>query len=247
MTIYRADVIGSMLRPPALKDARLKLEQGALDIAAFKKIEDAAVAEAIAIQEAAGVDVVADGELRRRAFMGPLTDTVDGLGPVQEVIGAQTQWHEDGKAPGSTAAQQARPFAVVGKLRRRRSLAAEEFVYLRACAKKPIKATLPSPLMMALLWSPVYSKDAYPDPFALFADAADIVRSEIVELAALGCTYIQIDAPELATLVDPTTRAKSYADQGIAPERLLGEGIDLLNAVAKAPGRDVRLASLSRQ
>ncbi len=232
---YRAEVIGSMLRPPALKEARLKLQQGALDIAAFKKIEDAAVDAAIEIQETAGVDVVADGELRRRAFMGPLTDTVDGLGPVPQVIGAQTQWHEDGKKAKHSPAQAA-PFAVVGKLRRRRSLAAEEFVYLRARAKKPIKATLPSPLMMALLWSPIYSKSVYPDPFTLFADAADIVRAEIAELAALGCTYIQIDAPELATLVDPTTRAKAYAEQGVSPERLLGEGVDLLNAVAEAPG-----------
>jgi 5-methyltetrahydropteroyltriglutamate--homocysteine methyltransferase len=154
---------------------------------------------------------------------------------VPHIIGAQSQWHEDDK-PGKHAEPPPAAFAIVGKLRRRRSLAAEEFVYLRARARKPIKATLPSPLMLALLWSPTFSRDAYPDPFQLFADAADIVRAEIAELAALGCRYIQIDAPELATLVDPTTRAKAYAEQGVSPERMLGEGIDLLNAVADAPG-----------
>lgn len=127
-------------------------------------------------------------------------------------------------------------FAITHKLRRRRSLAAEEFTYLRARASKPVKATLPSPLMMALLWSPKYSAGVYPDPFKLFADTADILREEFAELAGLDCSYIQIDAPELATLVDPQTRAASFEAQGISPERLLGEGIELLNAIAEAPG-----------
>jgi 5-methyltetrahydropteroyltriglutamate--homocysteine methyltransferase len=235
MVVYRAEVIGSLLRPSTLLDARRKWQTGELPDDAFKRIEDSAVDQAIAIQEAAGVDVVTDGELRRNTFIGPLTDTVEGLGPVPQVIGAQKLWQESDGANRPTPQQQT-PFAVVGKLRRRRSLVAEEFVYLRARAKKPIKATLPSPLMLALLWSPIFSAGAYPDPFSLFADAAAILRDEIAELKALGCTYIQIDAPELATLVDPTTRAKAYAEQGVPPERLLGEGVDLLNAVADTPG-----------
>lgn len=235
MAVFRAEVIGSLLRPSTLLDARRKQQSGELSDDAFKRIEDSAVDEAIAIQVAAGVDVVTDGELRRNTFIGPLTDTVDGLGPVPQVIGAQKLWQESDGASHPAPTQQT-PFAVVGKLRRRRSLVAEEFVYLRARAKKPIKATLPSPLMLALLWSPVYSADAYPDPFRLFADAADILRDEIAELKSLGCTYVQIDAPELATLVGATTRAKAYAEQGVSPERLLGEGVDLLNAIAHAPG-----------
>jgi 5-methyltetrahydropteroyltriglutamate--homocysteine methyltransferase len=235
MVVYRAEVIGSLLRPSTLLDARRKWQTGELPDDAFKRIEDSAVDQAIAIQEAAGVDVVTDGELRRNTFIGPLTDTVEGLGPVPQVIGAQKLWQESGGVSRPTPPQQT-PFAVVGKLRRRRSLVAEEFVYLRARAKKQIKATLPSPLMLALLWSPIFSASAYPDPFGLFADAAGILRDEIAELKALGCTYIQIDAPELATLVDPTTRAKAYAEQGISPERLLGEGVDLLNAVADTQG-----------
>ena len=126
--------------------------------------------------------------------------------------------------------------AVTGKLRRRRSAAAEEFTYLRARAAKPVKTTLPSPLMLSLLWSPKHSSSAYPDPFALCADAAQILREEIAELAALGCTYIQIDAPELATLVDANTRSNVYEANGISTERMLGEGVDLLNAIADARG-----------
>jgi 5-methyltetrahydropteroyltriglutamate--homocysteine methyltransferase len=229
--LYRAEVIGSLLRPAWLKEARAALSRGQMTMAAFKRIEDRAVDEAIAQQEAAGVDIVTDGELRRGTFLGPLTDTVDGFSYVGEVIEAQSHWR---RAPETEAS--GGKVAVTGKLRRRRSLASEEFTYLRARARKPIKATLPSPLMMALLWSPKHSTAAYPDPFALFADATDILRQEVSELASLGCEYIQIDAPELAKLVDPATRANFFEAHKLAPERLLTEGIDMLNAVADAPG-----------
>jgi 5-methyltetrahydropteroyltriglutamate--homocysteine methyltransferase len=89
--------------------------------------------------------------------------------------------------------------------------------------------------MLALRWSPEFSAAAYPDPFALFSDAVDILRDEVRELATLGCTYIQIDAPEIAMLVDPETRRHVYERHGISPDRMLGEGIDMLNAVADAP------------
>jgi len=125
---------------------------------------------------------------------------------------------------------------VTDKSLRRRSLATEEFAYARGKAKKMLKLTLPSPMMLALLWSPEHSTVAYSDPFALFADAVDILRQEVHELAALGCRYIQIDAPELATLVDTTQRQATYVTRGVSPERMLGEGIDMLNALVDAPG-----------
>src|SRR5262249_40740406 len=112
----------------------------------------------------------------------------------------------------------------------------EEFAYARGKTSKLLKMTLPSPLMLALFWSPQHSTAAYSDPFALFADAVDILRQEVHELAGLGCQYIQIDAPELATLVDESQRRATYEARGVSPERMLGEGIDMLNAVADAPG-----------
>ena len=233
MSVYRAEVVGSLLRPAWLKDARMAWQQGKLAATEFKRIEDRAVDAAVAQQEAIGVDVITDGELRRALFIGPLTETVDGFGPTQEVIESQRHWRTPSGPYVSEAPQ---GFAVTGKLRRRRSLAAEEFTYLRARARKPAKVTLPSPLMLALLWSPKYSSSAYPDPFTLFADAVDVVRAEVQEVAALGCTYIQIDAPELGTLVDEATRTNAYEAQGISTDRLLGEGIEMLNAVADAPG-----------
>jgi 5-methyltetrahydropteroyltriglutamate--homocysteine methyltransferase len=215
----RAETIGSMLRPQRLKTARADHAAGQLTTVELKRIEDAAVDDAIALQERAGLDVVTDGEMRRSTFMGPLTDVVAG---VQRVAGAVAEWHDE------TGAAPRRQPAVVERLSPRRSLAIEEFAYARARASTTLKQTLPSPLMLALVWSPEHSTAAYSEPFDCFADAAEIIRSEARALVEIGCEYIQIDAPELATLVDPAQR--DYYDRlGISPARLLSEGVDLLN------------------
>ncbi len=90
--------------------------------------------------------------------------------------------------------------------------------------------------MLFMFWSPEESSAAYSDPFDLFADGAEVIREEIHELARLGCEYIQIDAPELAILVDPTARSAVFETNGISPERILGDGVDLLNSLADTPG-----------
>jgi methionine synthase II (cobalamin-independent) len=112
----------------------------------------------------------------------------------------------------------------------------EEFAYARGRAKNPLKVTLPSPLMLNMFWSPEHSSAAYADPFQLFADTAEIINEEVRDLAAIGCEYIQIDAPELAVLVDPTAQAALYEKNGISSKRLLTEGVDLINSVAETAG-----------
>ena len=102
----------------------------------------------------------------------------------------------------------------------------------------PSKATLPSPLMLGKWWNPETSTAAYPDPFDAFADAAAILREEIGELADLGCRYVQIDATDIATLADPGVRAQ-YDGLGIGAERMLGEGVELLDSLAAGGTGDV--------
>jgi 5-methyltetrahydropteroyltriglutamate--homocysteine methyltransferase len=231
---YRADVLGSLLRPQYLKDARKAREEGRLDAIEFKRIEDRAVDQAIALQEATGVGVVADGEMRRSHFIAPLTDVLEG---VAQIPSFKRQWRRRASAdekPDEIEIQV--QYAVVDKISLKRSLATEEFVYARARARKPLKIALPSPLMMTLRWSPAYSKKAYPDPFSLFRDAADLIRREAEELAALGCNYIQIDAPEIGMLCDPVRRKTDFADLGMDPDRLLTEGMEIINSVASVPG-----------
>jgi len=229
-TVFRADTVGSLLRPVRLQKTRRAWMKGNLPTHEFKRIEDQAVDEAIALQERVGLNVVTDGEMRRLIFTGTLTEAIDGLSSIPT---PSWRWH--GEKPEDEMTFQA-PICITGKIRRRRSLATEEFAYARGKTAKVLKMTLPSPLMLALFWSPEHSPAAYSDPFALFADAVDILRQEIRELAELGCRYIQIDAPEIATLVDTSQRQNTYAARGVSPERMLGEGIDMLNALVDAPG-----------
>jgi 5-methyltetrahydropteroyltriglutamate--homocysteine methyltransferase len=229
-TIYRAEIIGSLLRPAYLKEARRAWEAGQLSTLEFKRSEDRAVDAAIALQEDAGLDVITDGEMRRALFTGTLTEAIEGISPAPG-----QPWHWFGQTPADEMDYRS-PVSVTSKIRRRRSLATEEFAYARGKAHKPLKITLPSPMMLFFAWSPEHSKAAYKDPFELFADAVDILRQEVRELSALGCQYIQIDAPEVATLVDDFQRRTAFEARGISPERMLNEGVEMLNALADAPG-----------
>ena len=128
------------------------------------------------------------------------------------------------------------PVTVTGRLRPKGPMMTiEEFSYARGRARVPVKITMPSPLVVYGAWSPEHSRPAYSDPFELFADAAAIIRAEAAELARLGCTYIQIDSPDLGTLVDPENRALREG-LGMDTERTLTEGVDIINSVADVPG-----------
>ncbi|MBO0686881.1 MAG: cobalamin-independent methionine synthase II family protein [Candidatus Dormibacteraeota bacterium] len=225
---YRSDVLGSLIRPPALVRARAALHAGELSLAEFKVFEDRAVDQAIALQEGAGLDVVTDGEMRRLAFTDHLRASVEGVAPGSgDVTPTFHGATDEAVMPGMGV--------VVDRLRRRRMLTPEEFTYARARARRPVKVTLPSPLLVYPMWSSDRSREAYRDIFELFRDGAGLIREEAQELAALGCTYIQVDAPDLGTLVDPAHRQR-VATIGMTAERMLSEGIEIVNSIADVPG-----------
>jgi 5-methyltetrahydropteroyltriglutamate--homocysteine methyltransferase len=231
--VYRADTVGSLLRPRYLKLAREHFEAGQLAAAAYKEIEDRAVDQAIAMQEGAGLDVVTDGELRRHTFIDQLTEQVEGLTPDSGDTGhIPVPFHDEAGALKSVFTI---PLSVTSKLRRRRMMTVEEYAYARARARRPVKVTLPSPLMLFLVWSPQRSRDAYGDPFELFADGLRLMREEAEELARLGCRYIQVDAPDFGQLVDQAQR-DAWERAGISVDRVFREGVDMLNEVAGIPG-----------
>jgi 5-methyltetrahydropteroyltriglutamate--homocysteine methyltransferase len=227
--ILRAQAIGSMLRPASLRDARHALRRGTISTAAFKRIEDRAVDDALAIQERAGIDQVTDGEQRRASFLGSLLETTEGL---TRDLTITKPWHEDDER----VTELSLGLAVTGKLRRQRSMVSEEYAYVRARSTKPIKVTLPSPMMLLMFWAQQFASEIYRDVFELFLDGAEVIRAEIAELARMGCEYIQIDAPELAILIDPLAQKTVFERNGIDPARILGEGVELLNSLADAPG-----------
>jgi 5-methyltetrahydropteroyltriglutamate--homocysteine methyltransferase len=226
-TIYRADVVGSMLRPRELVVARQAFREGRLGEEEYRAVEDAAVDSALRIQEQAGVDVVTDGEMRRDIFFDFFVSGAEGASPQQ----GWTVHFRD--AEGSDAMEVPIPFVVTDRLRPRSSPGLAEYLYARERTSLPVKVTLPSPTLVTAFWHREGSADAYPDPFELIADATEIVRSWIAELADAGCPYIQIDAPEFNEVYADERIRREYTERGIPPERFMAEGAEFLDEITK--------------
>jgi len=219
---FHAETVGSLLRPAYLATAREQLERGEITPAAFKKIEDRAVDEAVALQEAAGLDVVTDGEQRRYAFFGHLVEALEGF----DKFGG---WAIPFRDEGGQTLTQKRP-VVVEKMKWRHQMSVEEFTYLRGRTKKPVKVTLLSAQQAAAYYDPDKSRGAYPTRDAYLADIVDFTRREIQELRRLGCSYVQIDAPQYAALLDESIR-EGYRQRGSDPDKLIGACIEMDNAI----------------
>jgi 5-methyltetrahydropteroyltriglutamate--homocysteine methyltransferase len=223
----RADVVGSLLRPGDLLEARGQLERGELAPAEFKRIEDRAVDAAVALQEAAGLDVITDGEMRRYAFYGHLVEALEGF---DRYAGWSITFRDQ---EGHEAALR-RP-VVVDRLRWRRQMSVEEFTYLRGRTTRPVKVTLISAQQAAAYYDPDKSRGAYATRDAYLADLVDFTRREIAELQRLGCEYVQIDAPQYAALLDEEIR-EGYRRRGNDPDRMLDACIELDNAIIDGHG-----------
>jgi 5-methyltetrahydropteroyltriglutamate--homocysteine methyltransferase len=224
----RAEVVGSLLRPAELVEARRRRDAGEISAGDFKREEDREVIAAIRLQEEAGIDVVTDGEQRRYAFFGHLVDSFDGFDkeggwaiPFRDEQGEELVF----KRP-----------VVVEKLRWRRSMCGEEWAFLRAVAKRPGKVTMVSAQQAAAYYDPQKSQPAYKTRDEYLADIVDVSRREVEELVRLGCTYVQIDAPQYAALLDPKMR-EGYRQRGSDPEELIDRCIEMDNAIIQGhPG-----------
>jgi 5-methyltetrahydropteroyltriglutamate--homocysteine methyltransferase len=219
---YHSEVVGSMLRPTYLAEARKQFEAEQISAADFKALEDRAVNEAIALQEAAGIDVITDGEMRRYAFFGHLIDALDGF----DKYGG---WAIPFRDESGEELVLKRP-VVVEKLQWKRSMCAEEWVYLRSRKMHAGKVTMISAQQAAAYYDPEKSKGAYPTRDAYLADIVAFSRHEVEELIRLGCTYIQIDAPQYAALLDPQMR-EGYRQRGNDPDKIIDLCIEMDNAI----------------
>jgi len=223
-----SEVIGSLLRPAHLVDARDRLARQEIAGDEFKRIEDAAVVDAIRLQEAAGIDVITDGEQRRYAFYGHLIESFDGFD-------REGGWAIPFRDESGEELILRRP-VVVGRLRWRRSMCAEEWTFVRATANGPAKVTMLSAQQAAAYYDPEKSRGAYASRDAYLADIVDISRREVEELVRLGCTYIQIDGPQYGALLDSKMR-EGYRQRGSDPEELIDRCIEMDNAIIQGhPG-----------
>jgi 5-methyltetrahydropteroyltriglutamate--homocysteine methyltransferase len=235
MIEVHTDVVGSLLRPAELLDARQRFERGELSAPAFKRIEDAAVDAAVRLQEESGIDVVTDGEQRRLSFQSGFPAAVEGFGPWDLDAFLWGDWQSD--VVGARRIERP-PLGVVAPLRRMRGIATEEFVSTRGRTDRIVKVTLPSPSLFANFYDPVASREAYPTLEAFLRDVARILAEEVDELVRLGARYLQLDAPHYPLLLDPQYRS-FYESRGWPADRWIELGTELDNLViADHPSED---------
>lgn len=224
---FRADHVGSLLRPAALRQAFRDHAAGRIGDAEFARIQDACIRDAVKLQEEAGLQVVNDGEFRRGSYWSRFVEGVEGF----SIKPAVFKFRDDaGHEVAFTA-----PYAT-GKLRRVKPLALDEFNFVKSITRATPKITLPSPSTMHFYrCSDFADKSAYADAESFFADLARVFREEIADLVEAGCRYIQLDEVAIALLCDPAIRAK-VEQAGARPDDLVDLYIRSLNdAVAGAP------------
>ena len=228
---YRADQVGSLLRPPQLLAAR---KDPTVPPERLKEIEDHHILHALERQRDLGFQIFTDGELRRRGFMSDFHESVEGLEGEGEIARA---WNssEGTRQPGSVRASG----VVVGKVRQKRRLARDEAAFLKRHAPGDIKMTLPTANQFpAIAYKKGVSERAYPSYSEFLWDIAPIVQSEIRALAAEGVPYIQIDAPRYSYYIDPHWRRYVQQDMGVDPEQALEEAIRVDNFCLAGAPRD---------
>lgn len=227
---FRADHVGSLLRPAALRQAFRDHYAGAIDSARFAEIQNRCIRDAVALQEEVGLNVVTDGEFRRGSYWARFVERVDGF----EIKPAVFSFRDDhGHEVAFTAPYAAR------KLKRTGPLALDEFVFLRDATKLTPKITIPAPSTMHFYRCTDFAdKAAYPDDDSFFADLTAIFRAEVAELIEAGCRYIQMDEVAVALLCDPAIRQKVEA-AGHRPDELVDRYIQDINDVVENAPADV--------
>ena len=224
---FRADHIGSLLRPQTLRQAFRQHAAGEISAGAFRAAQDEAIRDVVRLQEECGLEVVNDGEFRRISYWEKFVRLTAGL-TVKEAV---FKFHDDhGHEADFTA-----PYAE-GKVSRSAPITLDEFEFVNGLTSAVPKVTMPAPSTMHLYRFTDYAAPGlYEAPEEFFADLGRIYQGEIADLAAAGAQYVQIDEVALAMLCDPAARARVTAG-GQDPERLVDLYVGAINeAVKDAP------------
>jgi 5-methyltetrahydropteroyltriglutamate--homocysteine methyltransferase len=200
---FRADHVGSLLRPAALLGAREAVKAGRMAAAELRKIEDESIRQAARMQEDLGLHGITDGEFRRQAWHMDFLYQFGGVTKIQDPL--TIRFHNE---KGDTEFQPS-ALRVTGKLKLEKTIFGEEFSFLKSAVAKGVpKLTIPSPCMMTYRGgNDVVDRKIYPDMDEFRTDLARVYREEIAALAKLGCAYLQIDDTSFAYLNDPAQRA----------------------------------------
>jgi 5-methyltetrahydropteroyltriglutamate--homocysteine methyltransferase len=223
---FRAEHVGSLLRPDALKDARAKAQAGETSAAELAAIEDEAIRRAVRLQEDAGLPVVTDGELRRSAWHTDFLTALDGVKATRTSYAVS--FHDD----EGHEEQIATMMAVTGKVRRSRPIMGSSFAFLKSASHATPKLSIPSPTYLHLRGGRrSIPASVYPDIEAFWTDVVDAYAAELADLSAAGCRYVQLDDVSIAFLCDEAIRAQ-VAKDGERPEALAGQYAKVISAIS---------------
>jgi 5-methyltetrahydropteroyltriglutamate--homocysteine methyltransferase len=225
---FHVEHIGSFVRPQRLLEAARQSKAGKLDMLALRAIQDECVREVVAFQESIGLPSITDGEFRRRSWSAGFIDAVDGFGLRDGTLG----FRNDSGVMGIAASPYAKAV-----LRRRRRIVADDYRFLKSVVRQGVpKVTIAAPDVMHWFLGPkAFERDIYADREAYFADLVRIYRQEIAELAAEGCTYLQLDDTALPCNCDPRAR-KDVLERGEDADELTERYARLFNdCIAEKP------------
>jgi 5-methyltetrahydropteroyltriglutamate--homocysteine methyltransferase len=231
-TKYRADHIGSLLRPAELLQARAGEK---IDREKLRGLEDTHIKRVLERQRQLGLKIFTDGELRRRNFMSDFNESVEGI---DEGDNLQRSWQTVGAA---TSTQPSRvPGIVAGKIKKSKRLTQHELAFMKQHSPGDIKMTLPTANQFpAIAYKRGITDQVYPNHSALLWDIVPVIKSEIQALVGEGVQYVQIDAPRYSYYIDPKWRDYIKKEVGLNPDDALDEAIRADNAClegAKRPG-----------
>jgi 5-methyltetrahydropteroyltriglutamate--homocysteine methyltransferase len=226
---FRAEHVGSLLRPPELLEARVTHSEGRMPAEELQFLEDLAIRDVLQKQLDIGLDILTDGEMRRGSWLTDMADAVDGFVPQKVML--------DWKGPGG-GLEASSANAVGAKLRKARKLTGHELPFLQSLVEGQFKITLPAPSnFMLASYKPGLTDTFYPRHSDLLRDLVEIVRDEIQWLVSEGVTYIQFDAPYYSHYLNTRNR-EQMRDQGRDPDKELEEGIAADNAALAGVPRD---------
>ena len=226
---YRADHIGSFLRPAEILEARRSVPASTEQL---RSIEDRHIQRVLAKQKELGFEIFTDGELRRRNFMSDFTDAVEGF-DLGDAVSRTWKAGESKDAPVSSVTG-----IVTAKLRQVRPLTGHELPFLKAHSPGAIKMTLPSATQFpAISFKRGITEKVYKDHSALLWDIVEIMKADLAKLSADGVSYIQIDAPRYSYYMDPKWREWIRKEMNAEPDALLDQAIRADNACFEAARR----------
>jgi 5-methyltetrahydropteroyltriglutamate--homocysteine methyltransferase len=227
---FRANHVGSLLRPPELRQARDKHEKGEISDAALREVEDRCIRDAVKMQEDIGMKGITDGEFRRTLWHADFLSQIEGVKVVEGLLPDSAKHFQN---PDADVQRSPTQFLVTGKLRHAHGIEVDNFKFLASVTKQTAKQCIPSPSLVHFRTGRGgVDKKAYPEMAEFFGDLAAVFREEIAQLAAAGCTYLEIDDVNFAYLCDPKMR-EGAKKVGEDPDKLPALYANLINECIK--------------